>query len=415
MIRIPRVAWMMVEQGVFSSTNFVLNVLFARWLSPTEYGLFAVSFGGFVFMSCIHWGGILEPLLVLSGRITSSQRRAYVTTIGLAHAILALAAGAIGGLAILITSALGLPVAGWAVLGAGLGGTMLLTLVTGRRLCLIFLSPIISVLLGGLYFVCVAATVLSLPADGHSFLTVWEILGGWSCLLAVIIFGILWRYTSAKQHQPFSLRDLIHSQRRYSPAATVAAIMAWAGFDGVLLLQSAILGLPSVAGTRAVLNIGNPVQQANMVLHTSWLVRFGERHQQRSEVSIFVWLYVGATVACVAVLSLVAEPLVHLTYAGRYDAFAFYLPLYVGGLGMQGLSNMITSQLKATGGLWQGFVPDIIGSIVAVLSAIVLIRQFGQDGALYGVLSGCFVTLALTSLFFRYAHPLQYIQSERSA
>jgi len=38
----------MTDQGVFALSNFVLNVQFARWLSPHEYGLFAISFTGFV-------------------------------------------------------------------------------------------------------------------------------------------------------------------------------------------------------------------------------------------------------------------------------------------------------------------------------------------------------------------------------
>jgi hypothetical protein len=46
--KVIRLFWLMTDQGVFALSNFVLNVQFARWLSPHEYGLFAISFTGFV-------------------------------------------------------------------------------------------------------------------------------------------------------------------------------------------------------------------------------------------------------------------------------------------------------------------------------------------------------------------------------
>jgi hypothetical protein len=57
-------AWLMADQAVIALTNFVTNILFARWLPPVDYGILAVSFTGYLLLTVIHYGGILEPLLV---------------------------------------------------------------------------------------------------------------------------------------------------------------------------------------------------------------------------------------------------------------------------------------------------------------------------------------------------------------
>jgi hypothetical protein len=32
-----------LDQGLFSGANFIVNILLARWLAPEEYGAFAVA------------------------------------------------------------------------------------------------------------------------------------------------------------------------------------------------------------------------------------------------------------------------------------------------------------------------------------------------------------------------------------
>jgi O-antigen/teichoic acid export membrane protein len=38
-----------VDQGIFSGSNFVLYILLARWLAPDDYGAYALGFAGILF------------------------------------------------------------------------------------------------------------------------------------------------------------------------------------------------------------------------------------------------------------------------------------------------------------------------------------------------------------------------------
>lgn len=53
------------DQGVTSGASFVLSILLARWLSPAEYGGYAVAFSVFLFLFGFYSALILEPMSVL--------------------------------------------------------------------------------------------------------------------------------------------------------------------------------------------------------------------------------------------------------------------------------------------------------------------------------------------------------------
>jgi hypothetical protein len=89
--RFERVLWLLCDQGIFAMINFLLNIMFARWLTPEEYGLFGVSFSGFILLTGLHWTAVLEPLLVL--QVSVPQRRSHLIKLAWEHvAIVGIAA-----------------------------------------------------------------------------------------------------------------------------------------------------------------------------------------------------------------------------------------------------------------------------------------------------------------------------------
>src|SRR5215208_612330 len=61
---LTRGIWAVVDQGLFTLTNFSLNILLARWLSPEEYGAFTVAFTLFLLFGALHIAVLIEPLLI---------------------------------------------------------------------------------------------------------------------------------------------------------------------------------------------------------------------------------------------------------------------------------------------------------------------------------------------------------------
>ncbi len=383
-----RVFWLVSDQAIYAGSNFITNVIFARLLSATDYGLYSLSFSGFLFLSVLHYGAFLEPLLIQSAQVDQQHRRSYVVAMGWVHTAMLALVSAISGIGFAVATYVHVPEAAWAILGAGIGGTMVLILLTARRLCLVFLSAFTSAVIGALYFVGVLATVYLLHR-GHDIFwgDLWLVMGGWSLLCSVVIFGLLYRNTSG--NQPYSLLDLYRFQRRYAGWSIVSAACVWFRFESILMILARLVGLEAVAQTRAILNLGNPLVQVLNAMHASWLVLFSTAHSEgrTQRVLGMIITYCTAVGAAVAVLWIFATPLVSLLYGGRYTEYAWEVPWYYFGLGCLGVDHMISSAFKARGLLRQGYISQVTSAVIGVTAGLILIPLLGQPGALYAILT----------------------------
>ena len=388
--------WLIADQGIFALTNFIINVLFARWLSPVEYGMFVVSFSGYLLLTVFHFGAILEPLLVQSAQVDPTRRRSFVVTLIKLHVILFIGISALAALGFVVAYALDVPNVGYGIVGAAVGGSLIMTLLATRRLCLVFLTTRVSALIGILYMVSVLTTTTLIHQYGQvSWLDLWWVMGGWSFLCSVVIFIRL--YTSVSGSSPYSLRVLWRFQWQYARYGMIAAVCSWVRVDGVLLLLARFAGLEAIAETRAVLNVFNPMSQVHMALHSSWLVRFT---RDRSHAGLWhTMLIVGAALALlVGAMFAGSTQLVDWLYRGRYLNGAWILPLYCLSQAWNMSESLFSCYLKAGGFLRRGYAPQIIGSILCLGIGLLLIPSIGQRGFIIAVLVsfGVGVTLAIT-------------------
>src|SRR5881396_1312348 len=82
---ITRGTWAIADQGFFALANAILNVLLARWLSPAEYGAFAVAYSLLLFVGAFHTALLTEPLLVFGPAKYAKQPRTYLRVLLRAH------------------------------------------------------------------------------------------------------------------------------------------------------------------------------------------------------------------------------------------------------------------------------------------------------------------------------------------
>src|ERR1035437_4795337 len=53
-----------LDQGLFAGSNFLLNVLLARWIAPADYGAFALAYSVFLLLGVFHSALPTGPMLV---------------------------------------------------------------------------------------------------------------------------------------------------------------------------------------------------------------------------------------------------------------------------------------------------------------------------------------------------------------
>lgn len=401
---IRQYGWLMADQAVFALTNLVLNVLFAHWLTPVEYGRFGITFSGFILLSVLHWYVVVEPLLVESARIAPNRLRSYIITLIRAHLILLAGASVLATLAWLTGRLLGRPDLGLGIAIAIICGCALLTLATARRLCLAFLTAAISALVGLLYLVAATATAWLLHSVGAiSWLALWVVMSGWSLVCATIICAILLSRTN--QGRPYRLAELARATSPFVPWGSASAGFSWVRSDGIYVVLALFHGLASVAGTRAVVTLNAPVVQLNSALMASWIVDFGRRGRGRTRalrrtVLQRAAVYAAAALPIVLVACVVDGRIMHLVFRGKFDAGAWLMPIFLLSYALNGIEGMLTSAMKASGIFRDAYLPHMVGSVSVGVAALALIPQAGAPGAAAAVLTGAIAGLAAATFLF---------------
>src|ERR1700730_16072293 len=67
----------LIDQALTSGAGFAVNILLARWLSPSLYGAFAVAFAASLFVAGFYNVLVLEPLSVFGPARHASNLLAY--------------------------------------------------------------------------------------------------------------------------------------------------------------------------------------------------------------------------------------------------------------------------------------------------------------------------------------------------
>jgi O-antigen/teichoic acid export membrane protein len=397
--KVTRLFWLMTDQGVFALSNFVLNVQFARWLSPHDYGLFAISFTGFLLLSVIHYGCLLEPLLVLSARVGADRRGSYLMALVQLHVLLLGSVIALCALALICAWALGESEAGWLIVGAGIGGSMNLALLTARRLCLSFLSTRVSALVGAIYLIGVTATsYICILFWAVSWFAIWEIIGGWSFVCAALVFGLL--VARLRGNQPFTLLEVLKFQARYAPFTLIGAIGTWVTAESIMIFLAKIQGLAAVAETRVVFNLASPLVQITIAMNAFWLVGFSAKHANREHHGIGseALPYVAVCVLAALITKFAGVPVMDFLYRGKYVGVAWQLPIYCIAIGISGVTQIVTSSFKARGLLFRGNLPQIVCGAATLIASFPLMEMFGQPGAVYTNFIGNATGLCIAAL-----------------
>ncbi|HBP87003.1 MAG TPA: hypothetical protein DD706_04820, partial [Nitrospiraceae bacterium] len=77
----------LVDQAIHGGTNFLINIILARWLSPNEYGAFAVAYTIFLLIGAIHTSVMIEPMMVYGAKKYIETFRGYIGSLLLGHGV----------------------------------------------------------------------------------------------------------------------------------------------------------------------------------------------------------------------------------------------------------------------------------------------------------------------------------------
>ena len=156
-----------LDQGLFASSNFMLNVLLARWLAPSDYGAFALAYSVFLLLLVLHNSLLTGPMLVFGPGIYRERFPEYLGILLRGHFALMVPGAALLAAAAFLLGWLYSPAVERALLALAIAGPFILLLWLLRRAFYVRLNPGWAAAGGGVYLLVLLASALTLRAAGH--------------------------------------------------------------------------------------------------------------------------------------------------------------------------------------------------------------------------------------------------------
>jgi O-antigen/teichoic acid export membrane protein len=388
------------DQGLVSSTNFVLNVLLVRWLSPAEYGAFAIGFAALLFVSSLHTALLNEPMNVLGPQLFRHDLSRY-----LGH-LVAFSGGSGLVLALLLWGAETRVSGQSAALGSALLGLCLSLPVFNlasllRQACYLETRPQLALRGSAAYAVALLALLASARASAAPLTPfgAFAAMAGASAV-AALVFA---RAVSPRLPSPFR-RDPTGAARRiaaehwaYGRFMVAAGLAHSVGYLVYLPLVGVVLGLAQSGILRAVQNLVLPLQQVlaafGLVL-VPWVSRQralrGDAYLAEARWKTLS-LNVGTAAGYGLVVVLLGRFLLDLLYGGgRYSAYAWALPILAAG-------SVFTAVAESFGVLARARRrPDIF--VWSKIAPALVMLAVGLPAVRHLGLLGAFAGLALAAL-----------------
>lgn len=402
--------WAVVDQGLYAGSNFLLNVMLARWLTPVEYGAFTVAFTVFLLLGTFHSALLTEPMLVFGPGKYRNRLPEYMGILISGHAILV----AVGSLLLVLVAALlrlwGVSAIPSTLAGLALAAPFILLLWLMRRACYLRLQPGLAAS-GGL--VNLILTVIGLIVlYQHQWLNTASALGLMG--FASLVTGV-WLAVSLHVSRPILtgsavVREALTDHWRYGRWAAATVALAWVPGNIYYLLLPVWRGLEASAALKAMMNFVMPVANVNTalsVLLVPALVRArGNEQHGRHLITVALILLIAGSVGYWVLLAVFHHPLMIWVYRGQYTEplGMWFLMLVI--LIAAGIVSVLGSALRALERPDRIFQANIRSAAVAVTVGVWGTFTWGVWGAGVG--------LALSSLITALAIWWYYQHSVRS-
>jgi O-antigen/teichoic acid export membrane protein len=398
--------WAVADQGLFASSNFSVNVLLARWLSPHDYGGFAVVYTVLLLLVSFHTGTLTDPMLIFGPGKYRERLSEYLSILLSGHLYLA----ALISLLLLVIS-LGIVVAGLSTLSITLlslvlAGPFILLLYLMRRACYARLKPSLAASGGVLYLVLNLVGIYTLYRLGALSAASGFGVMGLSSLVASMWLAVLLGMRPSLLKSTELTREAFEDHWRYGRWGAAGHMIAWAPGNIYFLLLPIWGGLGASASLKALLNLVVPIQHANMALSVLLLTALSSaRETARFDtlVRFALMCFVLGSLVYWLLVGLFHEPLINLLYGGKFrdeDDLLWLLGLVPIGAGVEAV---LGAALRIFGRPDQIVWAYVWSTAVALTLGLITTLVWGLVGAVVGLLASS-VVVAGAMVYYYASH-----------
>lgn len=393
-----------VDQALISGSNFAVNILLARWLGARQYGLYALAYSVFLFLTGFHSSLLVEPMSVFGPARFRAAIPQYVRRLVAFHWLAAAVLGAGGVVVVMVVVRPAPTELVWAMLPVFALVPLFWML---RRAAYLQADPSVGPLAALIYNVVSFASLGVLRSAGMLGLGTAFLTQSLGALAASVYLMRRLRPVEDAGGVDLTRATLVRTHWDYGQWACATNVVYWLAGEAYVALIGVFLSVEDIASLRAMQNLTAPFPQLvtalTMLLLPQASAAFtdsGVRGLQR------VVGRAGALVATGAVgyflFLLVAGDRVRvLLYGDKYAGAAHLLPYIAGAAALTAVAQALLLGLRGMQAASTVFRAYVVAAVVTVVAGAALTRTFGLAGAVSGVV---LTSLALVaSLGWQYA------------
>lgn len=403
-----------MDQGIYSGSNFLVNILLARWMNTESYGAFAVAFYILLAFAGLHNAIILEPMSVLGPSKYPEHLMEYFGGQIRIHSLLtgSMALALIIGGGGLIWKHTAGPL-GEALLGAGAALPFILFYWLIRRFFYALQRPGKALAGSALYFLISLAGLLILRhGDLITPGTGFVLMGLASLGSGGLIYGWVRKDNGKGDSKILAWSGMLKEQWQYGRWLVAQTALQL----GICLVQpfivAILLGLEAAGVLRAMTNFMLPMAQtvtaAGILGIPLMSAEFGRGNLAAIRRKGLIILISLTTVAVVYELMLLVlgASLEKWFYGGKFAAFAWLIPV----LGLipvfEAWSNGYSLVLRAIQKPQHILVVFLVAAPVGFISSVVLTKGYGIGGAAASSVLTLGVSTLVTFYLYRVMFPM---------
>lgn len=383
-----------LDQGVFSGSNFVVSILLARWLSPDKYGTYALALATYLFLSGFHNALILEPMSVLATSNYADDLRVYLPSQLVLHGV---ATGLLATLTLVVVEALillhvGISNVAGAVLAVAIFLPALLLVWLVRRIFYILQRPGRALGASVVYSACLFAGALILHSRPEGREVFWWIglMGLASVLASCTLLSSKYLGTLPSWQRVWGI--FRGDQWRLGRSLMVATLLYSLGTQIQVFAAASFLGLEATGALRAVQNLTLPMSQIVVAVATLTMPAIAADFGRRDFLGLRSnALRVGAMLTLIGLgyeagLLIGAKWIAQILYGDQFAQFIWLVPL--AGIAPlvstleTGFSLILRSLQRPAFYLIDKSVTAVVGGI----SAVVCVAHWAVTGAIWSLI-----------------------------
>jgi O-antigen/teichoic acid export membrane protein len=399
---IPRGAWAVADQALFAGTNFIVQLVLARWLPVADYGGFAVAYTVLTLLQTGHQAVLTEPMLVFGAGRYREMWGGYRTAVLRLHVFVSLViAGILGAIGFLGRAWIAPSISHSLVAMAFAAPFALLIPLLRRGFYVTKEEPLAA--LAGLGYLTLALAALALLARAQmlSAGSAMFVIGATAAVIALPLLRLAKPGTPAPAQ-----RDVWQAHWKYGVWAGPGSMLRWVPDNIALWLLGHSSGLAPVGTFEAITNLILPVRQAfqalamNVLPQASELEHRGDRPAVRRFVMGNLRSYLIGALAHAVFFVVAAPRLIGLVYGPRYSMTVGAMMLLAAvpiGVAAQVVLGAAVRAMERPDAIFRA---TAVGALLTLFPGYLFISLWGVTGACATLLFSGIATAAVTAREF---------------